>query len=193
MNTNNGPTKGSNVSYDQDSYDLIYNDIIVDSSFGILSNNIYSFNVQTTLNKIYKAELISATVVFNSAIPASVKNKALVLSVRQLNGTTSSIACNQYISTNSNLFCQIPDNCTPLAIANTTISLLVGARVYESIQFYNPPISNLNKLDIQWTDLAGNIISSSSIVSFYFTLRIYHYQKRFITTAFSAPVLNYLK
>jgi hypothetical protein len=207
----NGPLRGSNTSADQNAYDIIFKDIIVNSNLGTPNSakDTFTYNLSTdNLNQIYKAELISATVKFNTSIQSNVQNQSLILSIQQLNGNTVRIAGNT-IAGNSNqgnntvqgnIFCQIPENCTPITpgglTPNNIISLLIGARVYESIQFYNPPINRLNQLDIQWYDNLGNIIpihssTSGTINTFYFTIRIYYFQKRNNTTAFSIPILNY--
>ena len=86
------------------------------------------------------------------------------------------------LSTQGSIFCQLPDNNTPLLIgtntSNNTISMFIENHKYESIQYYNPPISNLNRIDISLTDPLGNVINSSSITSFYFTIRLSYFQKR---------------
>lgn len=199
----NGPPRGANVSSDQSSYDLLYKDFIIDSSLGTFYNDVYSYNLQTdNINKVYKAEMISATIVFDSSgIPTNIKNSAAIISISQLNGNTTRIAGNR-ISGNSSqgsnntqgsIFCQIPDNNTPLTnasvISNNTISLLIGPHMYESVQYYNPPISNINRLDVQITDLQANVVSPTF---FYFTVRMYYFQKRNNTTAFSTPVVNFM-
>jgi len=70
--------------------------------------------------------------------------------------------------------------------------MFIANHKYESIQYYNPPISNLNKIDISLYDPLGNIIPSTNITSFYFTIRFAYFQKRNGATAFSTPVVNYM-
>ena len=201
----NGPPRGANVSSDQSSYDLIYRDIILNSSLASLSNNVYSFNMQVdNIEKVYKAEMIAATIAFSSAIPTNIKNSCLIVNIPQLNGNTARVAGNikqgnpqqGTNSTQGSIFCQIPDNNTPLtptsATSNNIISLIVGPHMYDSIQFYNPPISNLNRLDLSFYDTQSNQVASSSLTSFYFTIRFHYFQKRNSTTAFSTPVVNYM-
>ena len=200
----NGPPRGANVSADQSSYDLIFKDIILNSNLATLNNNVYSFNLQTdNIDRIYKAELIAATIAF-TAIPTNIRNQCVILNVPQLNANTTRIASNVLSGNSSqgnlgvqgNIFCQVPDSNTPLLIGanptNNVISMFICPRMYESLQFYNPPISNLNRLDISLADPLGNIVASSSITSFYFTIRLYYFQKRNSTTAFSVPVVNYM-
>ena len=197
----NGPPKGSNVLSDQSSYDLIYRDIILSSDLSTYSNGYSTFNLSTdNINQIYKAELISATVVFNTAIPNEVKNSTLLLSIPTLNGNTLRVAGNN-TGTNSyqgQMFCQIPDNNTPLIIgtnpSNNTISLLIGPHMYESIQYYNPPINKINNIGVQWYTKNGTLIpigsSSGNITSFYCTLRVHYFQKRNNMTMFSTSVFT---
>lgn len=201
----NGPPRGQNVTSNQSSYDLIYKDLIFNSNLASLNNNVYSFTLQTdNINHIYDSEVVAATIVFDSSgIPTNIKNQCVIVNIPQLNGTTTTIASNVKSGNNSNgtlstqgaLFCQIPDNNTPLIIgtnaSNNTISMLIQNHRYESIQYYNPPISNLNRIDISLYDPLGNIVPSSDINSFYFTIRVHYFQKRNSATTFSIPVVNY--
>ena len=197
----NGPPRGFNVINDQSSYDLVYRDIIINSNLGSLLQNVTSYSLGTdSINQIYKAELISATVAFESSIPANIVNNSILLSIPQLNGNTCRIAGNingngtsssGNNSTQGSIFAQIPDNSTPLHLLdasgnNSVISLLVGPHMYESIQFYNPPISKLNTINVSWYDQYANIVTG--IKSFYFTLRIHYFQKRYSSTSFSTSV-----
>ena len=228
----NGPPRGFNVVQDQSSYDLVFRDIIVDSSLGTTNatNNMSSYNLGVdSINQIYKAELVSATIKFNTQIPTSVQNKTIILSIPQLNNKCTTIAGNisgtgqqtnqvynpatgQYTPVTStvnipgqgnnivqgDIFCQIPDNNTPLtyasATSNNAISLLIGSRMYDSIQFYNPPLNKINTIDVSWFDIYSNKIllgsTSGTISSFYFTLRIHYFQKRYNTTSFSTSVFT---
>ena len=228
----NGPPRGFNVVQDQASYDLVFRDVIVDSALGTssLGGNMYSYNIGVdSINQIYKAELISASVKFNTSIPATIQNKTLLLSIPELNNRTTVVAgnisgsgsqtnqvfnpsTNQYNPVTSTvsiqgqgsnivqgeIFCQIPDNNTPLTSAsvtsNNTISLLIGPHMYDSIQFYNPPINKLNSFQVMWFDPQANKIpvgsSAGNITSFYFTLRIHYFQKRYNTTSFSTSVFT---
>jgi len=201
----NGPPRGQNVTNDQSSYDLIYKDVIFNSNLATLKNNVYSFTLQTdNINKIYAAELNAAILVFDaSGIPVNVKNQCVLLNIPQLNGRVTTIASNVQSGNNSqgtlgvqgSIFCQLPDNNTPLLIgtnpSTNIISMFIENHKYESIQYYNPPISNLNRIDISLSDPLGNTISSSKITSFYFTIRLMYFQKRNNSTSFSAPVVNY--
>ena len=100
----------------------------------------------------------------------------------------------------SDIFCQIPDNCTPLTPSsltpNNTISLLIGGKMYDCTQYYNPPINKINQLDVSWCDGIGNniVVDSSgapgTINSFYFALRIHYFQKRYSGSAFSTSIWN---
>jgi len=161
----NGPPRGNNVTQDQSSYDLVYKDIVISSALGTVSGTTYSYNLSTdSINQVYKAELVSATIAFNTSIPTNVKNQALIVSIPQLNGNTTRVAGNitsvnqvtnqvynpttgKYnpVTVNQSnpgqgnnsvqgaVFCQIPDNNTPLTSAsvtsNNTISLLIGPHI----------------------------------------------------------------
>jgi hypothetical protein len=209
MYNSNGPPRGFNVTSDQSSYDLVSKDIIVCSNLGTANGNntVYSFNLATdNLNQIYKAELVSATIPFTTAIPSSVQNKTLLLSIPQLNQNTFRVASNisgsGYTgnnSTQSEIFCQVPDNCTPITpgtlTPNNIISLFIGARMFDTVQYYNPPLNKVNTIDVSWYAPDGTLIpignSSGNIQSFYFTLRIYYFQKRNNISSFSTSVFNY--
>ncbi len=92
------------------------------------------------------------------------------------------------------VFCQIPDNNTPLGIISNSINLFVGPHMYESIQFYNPPINKVSTIDVSWFDTQANPVvigsSSGTIDTFYFTLRIHYFQKRYATSSFSTSVFT---
>jgi hypothetical protein len=229
MYNSNGPPRGSNVVSDQSSYDLVYKDIVISSELGTQNGNTVSFNLSTdSINQIYKAELISATINFNTTIPTNIKNNCIILSIPQLNGNTTKVAGNvtsrnpvtnqvynpatgkyepvSAVTANSGqgsnivqgaIFCQIPDNNTPLTqggvVSNNIISLLIGAKVFETTQFYNPPVNKVNQIDVSWFDTQANQIPldnsiSGAINKYYFTLRIHYFQKRYNTTAFSTSV-----
>ena len=84
------------------------------------------------------------------------------------------------------IFCEIPNN--TLVGSQFTKTLLAQPCVWSSMQFYNPPISTLNKLDIRWYNEHGALIN---ILDNCFTIRIYYFQKRNTATAFSTPIFNY--
>jgi hypothetical protein len=216
MFNSNGPPKGFNVTSDQSSYDMVTKDIIVSSLAGSPSsgsassnNTSYSFVLGTdNINQIYKAELVSAAVKFNTALPQNVQNQTLLVSIPQLNQNTFRVASTTPTNGNatgtnsvqSQIFCQIPDNYTPLALptsTNNTISLYIGARMFDTIQYYNPPINKVNHIDVSFFDpLSNNIVvntsgASGTINSFYFTMRVYYFQKRNGTSSFSTSVFNY--
>ena len=200
----NGPPRGSNVISDQSSYDLVTKDIIVCSGMGTPFGEYISFNLGTdNLNQIYKAEVISATIVFDSSLNPSIKNKTLILSIPQLNQNTFNVAGNRQGNnpTQSAIFCQIPDNCTPLTpgglTPNNIINLYIGARMFDTVQYYNPPINKVNVIDVAWFSPDGVNIpvggsTPGNISDFYFTLRIFYFQKRNNTSLFSTSVFNYV-
>jgi hypothetical protein len=202
MYNSNGPPKGFNVTADQSSYDLVSKDIIICSDLGRPNpdNTVYSFELSTdNLNQIYKAELVSAAVKFNSSINTNVVNKTLLLNIPKLNQNTFYVAGNGSNRVQSQIFCQIPDNCTPLTpgtlTTNNIISLYIGARMFDTVQYYNPPINKINHIDVSWAAPNGTVIAlhptdAGLINSFYFTLRIYYFQKRNNTSLFSTSVLT---
>jgi hypothetical protein len=210
MYNSNGPPKGFNVTSDQSSYDLVSKDIIICSGLGTPNpdKTVYTFNIGTdNMSKIYKAEVVSATIPFNSDINANVKNQTLLLSIPQMNQNTFRVASNTQGSSGSGtnvtqgaIFCQIPDNYTPLAISgvtSNTISLFIGARMFDTVQYYNPPLNKLNHIDVSWYSPNGVGIpvdssgASGTINQYYFTLRIYYFQKRNNVSAFSTSVFTY--
>jgi hypothetical protein len=189
----NGPPKGANVVSDQQSYDLLTKDVVITYTATTTTSQ-YIVKIPD-FEKVYKAELIACNAVFNTAIATNVQNKALVLSITELNNTTLNIVGNTSTLTGVS-FCQIPDVNTPVGSTNTTsVNLFIGPHNYDSVQYYNPPINKVNKLTISWSDLFGNQInmgtSANLIGTFYMTLRLYYFQKRNNGTAFSIPVVNY--
>jgi hypothetical protein len=212
MYNSNGPPKGFNVTSDQSSYDLVTKDIIISSLAGApssgsaTSNNTgYSFVLGTdNINQIYKAELVTAAIKFNTALPTNVQNQTLFVSIPQLNQNTFQVATNPKgtpKTVQSQIFCQIPDNSTPVTpgglSSNGIISLYIGARMFDTVQYYNPPISKVNTIDVSFFDPLGNNIvvnssgASGTIGTFYFTLRVYYFQKRNNISSFSTSVFNY--
>jgi len=206
MYNSNGPPRGFNVTSDQSSYDLVSKDVIICSSLGTVSSDFsqVSFNLGLdNINKIYKAELVSATLKFNTAINTEVINNTILLSIPQMNQNTFRVAGNATKNniTQSSIFCQVPDNSTPITpgglTSNNIISLFIGARMFDSVQYYNPPMNKLNTIDVSWYTPSGNVVlvnpsgASGTIYGFYFTLRIYYFQKRNNTSDFSTSVFNY--
>ena len=206
----NGPPKGSNVSSDQSSYDLVYQDIII--NYGNVSGSSsaadFSIELNTKIDRLYKAELVNASIQFGkngsgSPIPTSVQNSCILLSIKQLNGNTSILPVSSSTSGSPSFFCQIADNVTPLyANPNTdhnVVSMLITCTTFSAVQYYNPPLSKiLNKLDIKLYGSNGVALESSGtgtdigkVINTYLTIRLYYFQKRNIATAFSVPVVNY--
>jgi hypothetical protein len=109
----------------------------------------------------------------------------LYLSLGKLNGNTCNITPDEN-GTNKNVpnvFCQVPNNtCVSSASVKT---LLNQPHNFSAIQFYNPPISKVNKFEIKWYTDNGKLVR---ILDHCFTVRIYYFQKRIDTTEFSYPV-----
>ena len=109
----------------------------------------------------------------------------LFLSLGKLNGETCNITPDEN-GTNKNVppvFCQIPNNtCVSSASVKT---LLNQPHNFSAIQFYNPPVSKLNKFEIKWYTDNGELVR---ILDHCFTIRIHYFQKRIDTTEFSYPI-----
>ena len=109
----------------------------------------------------------------------------LYLSLGKLNGDTCNITPDEN-GTGKNVppvFCQVPNNtCVSSAAVKT---LLNQPHNFSAIQFYNPPISKVNKLEIKWYTDDGSLVR---ILNHCFTIRIYYLQKRIDTTDFSIPI-----
>jgi len=109
----------------------------------------------------------------------------LYLSLGKLNGDTCNITPDEN-GTGRNVpkvFCQVPNNtCVSSAAVKT---LLNQPHNFSAIQFYNPPISKVNKFEVQWYTDDGTLVR---ILDHCFTIRIYYFQKRIGTTDFSYPI-----
>ena len=220
----NGPPKGQNVTSNQSSYDIVYKDVIVNyPSLNVSpgTQTKYTVSLPNEFDKIYRVELVCANVHFNdipdtaSSIPETVRNSTIIVRIPQLNNRTLFLASqvNSNVGYTSEIFCQIPDNYTPLGGGNGTgtypancISTFIGGPPFSAEQFYNPPLSNINQLDIYLLDIYGNNLlnaipvtdeltpnnaTTNFVASFYMTLRIYYMVKRNNTTAFSEPLFTY--
>jgi hypothetical protein len=113
---------------------------------------------------------------------------SIFLSLGVLNGDTLLIVPDQS-GNNVNIppvFCQIPNNTA--ASSATTKTLFAEPAIWSGVSFYNPPISNLDKLDVKWYDESGTLIN---ILDHCFSIRVYYFQKRNPTTEFSTSVFNY--
>lgn len=106
----------------------------------------------------------------------------IFLSIDKLNGDTFNIVQDES-GRDENLpriFCQIPNN---TAVSSSSVKTLLNQpSVFSAIQFYNPPISKLNILNIKWYLESGQLIK---ILDHSFTIRIYYFQKRTKFTKFT--------
>jgi len=110
----------------------------------------------------------------------------IYLSLGKLNGNTCNIIGSQNSNTASNVsnvFCQVPNNTTVSSASVKT--LLDQPPSYSCIQFYNPLLSKLNSLDIQWISEKGTLVD---ILDHSFTLRVHYFQKRLVGTDFSYQI-----
>jgi hypothetical protein len=81
------------------------------------------------------------------------------------------------------IFCQVPNN--TLISSASVKTLLNQPSFYSNIQFYNPIVNKINRLDIKWYTDDGTLVN---ILDHSFTLRVYYFQKRFPTTDFSYQI-----
>lgn len=113
-------------------------------------------------------------------------NCKLYLSLGKLNGDTCSIVSHQGGNNQGsvqNIFCQVPNNTS--VSSHSVKTLLNQPSNYSSIQFYNPPVSKLNRFDIKWYTDTGSLVR---ILDHCFTIRVHYFQKRIDTTDFSYAV-----
>lgn len=159
---------------------------IVNNANGLLDvipSNIYgSYNgTNTTTDPTFGDTIVSDLVLTNCSI---------YLSIGTLNSNTIKFVSNnnpEVKSNISNIFCEIPTNTAVSSVSNKT--LLNEPAVWSGINFYNPPLASLTKFDISWYNEYGELINNIS--DHCFTLRIYYFQKRNPTTAFSISAINY--
>jgi len=111
----------------------------------------------------------------------------LYLSLGKLNGDTCNVMSDQTpdnkIGNVPSIFCQVPNN---TCVSSSSVKTMLNQpHMYSSIQFYNPLINKLNKLDIKWYSDDGELVR---ILDHCFTLRVYYFQKRMPGTDFSIPI-----
>jgi len=106
----------------------------------------------------------------------------LYLSLGKLNGDTCTVVQDQNNSYGNvpSIFCQVPNNTTVSSASTKT--LLGQPNAFSAIQFYNPPISKLNRFEVKWYNDRGKYVS---ILDHSFTIRVYYFQKRLDTTDFA--------
>jgi len=130
-----------------------------------------------------KADCVYSNCIISEVVLTSCK---IFLSLGKLDGDTCTIIPDQCGNSTGNVpqvFCQVPNN--SCVSSSSVKTLLNQPSFYSSIQFYNPPISKLHKLDIKWYTETGTLIR---ILDHCFTVRIYYFQKRIDTTDFSFPI-----
>ena len=130
----------------------------------------------------------NADSVFSNSILSNqvLTNDKIYLSLGKLNGSTCNIVSNQNAVQNGNvpdIFCQIPNNtCVSSASVKTSLN---QPNMYSAVQFYNPLLNKINKLDVAWYTEDGSLVR---ILDHCFTVRIYYFQKRMNGTDFSIPI-----
>lgn len=131
---------------------------------------------------------LNANCMFSNSILSDVvlTECKIFLSLGKLNGDTCTIVPDQSINNIGNVpqvFCQVPNNA---CVSSSSVKTMLNQpSVYSAIQFYNPPISKLNKFEVKWFTENGNLIR---ILDHCFTIRVYYFQKRIDTTDFSFPI-----
>jgi hypothetical protein len=152
-----------------------------------INNNLYVSDASGTP---YGSVLINNDPVYSNVILSNIvlTDCRIYLSIGKLDGDTISqiSSYNNAVLNIPSMFCQIPNN--SLVSSSRVKTLLSQPSVYSSIQFYNPPVSGINKLNITWYAENGTLLR---LLEHCFTIRIYYFQKRNNTTAFSIPLLNY--
>ena len=113
-------------------------------------------------------------------------NCKLYLSLGKLNGDTCNLVPDQSGNNIGNvpqIFCQVPNN---TCVSSSSVKTLLNQpHNFNAIQFYNPPISKVNKFEVKWYTDDGELVR---ILDHCFTIRIYYLQKRIDTTDFSIPI-----
>jgi hypothetical protein len=161
---------------------------IVDNANGVLvvvdattSDYYGSFNgVSITTDSQFGNTIVSDLVLTNCNI---------YLSLGKMNSNTIQFVTNENSQLSSNIpsiFCEIPNNTT--VSSNSVKTLLNEPCVWSSENFYNPPLPEIQKLDVSWYNENGNLIN---IEDHCFTIRIYYFQKRNQGTSFSVPLFTY--
>ncbi len=152
---------------------VLYVDVATPGDFGEYEGN----NMPLNIDCLYSNCIISDVVLTNCKI---------FLSIDKLNGTTVNMIPDQS-GRNMNLppvFCQVPNN---TSISSSSVKTLLNQpNNYSSIQFYNPVLSKINKLNIRWYDEYAKPLR---LLDHCFTIRIHYFQKRFDTTDFSYEVV----
>jgi len=146
----------------------------------IQSNDYSSYNGTNVIDPQFNNTILSNQVLTSCNI---------YLSLGILNSNTIQFVNNENKELSSNvsrIFCEIPNNTIVSSVANKT--LLNQPCVWSGMNFYNPPVPILNKLEIKWYNDNGNFIN---ILDHCFTIRIYYLQKRNGTSEFSVPIVTY--
>jgi hypothetical protein len=208
MSVYSSSTGGSNVISDQFSYDSVYVDIIINSKNRNNSptpiNNLprypntweYTINLTKTIERIFKVELVNSTIPFipdsSGLIPKNVYTQYIILGINQFNGDTVYAPADGYDSTGNqnqslgNFFCQIPDNSYVYGGLRGVITM--GEMC--SVQFFNPPITKVTKLDISLYGADGKLLNDGKLLDHNFTLRVHYFQRRNNSSFFSTAVIN---
>jgi hypothetical protein len=176
------PQKSANI----DNYFETKSINIITNSEGLL--NVVNANIygnyggnDITTDKQFENTILSDLVLTNYSI---------YLSLGVLNSNTIKFVSNENPLLKSNIstfFCEIPNNTIVGSPFNKT--LLNEPAVWSGMNFYNPPLASITKMDVSWYNEYGTLINNICDQSF--TIRIYYFEKRLQTTAFSTKIFNY--
>jgi len=152
--------------------DYLYPGDAEPGDYGAQTTNLPGY-VPLNLDSIFSNCVLSNLVLTNCKI---------FLSLGKLNGDTCNLVQDESGKGNNvpPIFCQIPNN---TSVSSSSVKTLLNQpNVFSAIQFYNPPISKLNTLNVTWYQETGELIR---ILEHCFTVRIYYFQKRSVYTGFS--------
>ena len=162
----------------------------INSQDGVLFvDNATNYGLYTNDNNLTENVPVCADPQFSNCVISDVvlTNDKIYLSLGKLNGNTCNIISDENDLNKGNtpmVFCQVPNNtCISSASVKTSLN---QPTTFTAIQFYNPIINKVNKLDIAWYTENGSLVR---ILDHCFTLRIYYLQKRLETTDISFQVL----
>jgi hypothetical protein len=175
------PQKSANIGnyFETKSINIITNS---EGLLDVVNTNVYgNYGGDITTDDEFQNTIVSGLVLTDCSI---------YLSLSQLNSNTIKFVSNENPSLKSNIsniFCQIPNNIDVSSVSTKT--LLNEPAIWSGINFYNPPLASITKLDVAWYNENGNLINN--ICDQCFTIRIYYFEKRMQTTAFSTKIFNY--
>jgi hypothetical protein len=159
----------------------------INSNNGVLFVDVAQLGDYGTINGCYIPT--NRDDIFSNCIMSEVvlTNCKLYLSLGKLNGDTTIITNDESGKNGGNVppvFCQVPNNASVSSASVKT--LLNQPSNFSAIQFYNPCLSKINRLEIKWYTDDGQLLR---ILDHCFTIRIYYFQKKLDTTDFSYQII----